>query len=82
LLKMLVEATARTFNLDQTGILQSLDDILSGQPALNYTEKLAGTFFEVQIKNGMAQGRYKDTKMRGGSGMANRISHKRAWAQV
>jgi len=65
LLKKLTEATARIFNLDQADILRLLDDILSGQPVLNYTEKLAGTFFEVQITNGKTMGRYKDTKVAG-----------------
>lgn len=65
LLKMLVEATARIFNLDQKDILQLLDDILSGQPVLSYTEKLAGTFFEVMIQDGRVQGRYKDTMVAG-----------------
>ncbi len=79
LMKMLVEATARIFNLDQADILQLLNDILSGEPVLTYTEKLAGTFFEVQIENGRAGGRYKDVKKRGGgfwsdeSGVASAI---------
>lgn len=66
LVKMLIEATARIFNLDQKDILQLLNDILGGQPVLTYTEKLAGTFFEVKITNGNVGGRYKDTKNRGG----------------
>ena len=66
LLRMLVEATARIFNLDQQDIVRLLDDILSGEPVMTYTEKLAGTFFEVQVRNGEAGGRYKDVKKRGG----------------
>lgn len=71
LLRKLTEATARIVNLDNSDILRMLDDILSGQPVLNYTEKLAGTFFEVQITQGNPKGRYKDTKI-AGFGFGNR----------
>ena len=58
--RVLKESTPRIFNLEQRDILQLLDDILSGQPVLNYTEKLAGRFFEAKVKDGKALGRYKD----------------------
>jgi hypothetical protein len=63
--EILLESTSRISDISREDIIELLEDILGRTPLISYTEKLAGQFLEIKIKNGEVLSIFKDAKEKG-----------------
>lgn len=63
--EIIAESTNRIPDISREDIIELLEDILGRTPLISYTEKLAGQFLEIKIKNGEVLSIFKDAKEKG-----------------